>query len=70
MPAPTPRNPKGAGRKPTPDHNKKMQSFWCDADISQELENWQQYGFATKAAMINFALRNLIQVYKALNGEK
>jgi hypothetical protein len=61
MSAPEPRNPKGAGRKPTPAPNKKMQSFWCDADIAQELENWNQYGFQTKSAMINFALRNLIQ---------
>ncbi|WP_434686897.1 hypothetical protein [Pseudanabaena minima] len=69
MPAPTPRNPKGAGRKPSPGPTKKMESFRCDADLAQELENWEQYGFKTKAAMLNFALRNFIQTFKDPNGE-
>jgi hypothetical protein len=67
MPVPTPRNPKGAGRKPTPDPNKVMQSFWCDAAIAAELQNWQQYGFSSKANMINFALKGFLETYKAPN---
>lgn len=69
MSAPTPRNPKGAGRKPSPDPTKKMESFWCDADLAKELKNWKEYGFKTKAAMLNFALRNFIQPFKDPNGE-
>lgn len=68
MPVPTPRNPKGAGRKPSP-NKKTMMSFWCDADLAKELENWEQYGFQTKAAMLNFALKNFIQTFKDPNGK-
>lgn len=69
IPAAKPRNPKGAGRKPSSAPNKEMQSFWCDFDISQELKSWEKYGFKSKAAMLNFALKNFIQTYKDPNGE-
>ncbi len=69
MPTPTPRNPKGAGRKPSPDPNKKMESFWCDRDLADELKNWKQIGFKSKAAMINYALKTFVEIYKHPNDE-
>jgi hypothetical protein len=67
MPDPTPRNPRGAGRKPTPEPNKVMQSFWCDPAIAQELKNWKQMGFKSKASMINFALKGFLDTYRNPN---
>jgi hypothetical protein len=54
MPAPTPRNPKGAGRKPSP-KRKPTQSFRPDQDIEQYLCNLTQKG--EKTTLINQAIR-------------
>jgi len=63
------KNAKGAGRKPTPEPNKVMQSFWCDPAIAQKLKNPQAIGFISKAALINFALKSFFDVYENPNDE-
>ncbi|MBT9138489.1 MAG: hypothetical protein DDT31_01054 [Syntrophomonadaceae bacterium] len=54
------RNPKGAGRKPSPLPKKVMQSFWCDPVIAAELKKWKEHGYSSKAEMINAALKAFI----------
>lgn len=55
MPAPTPRNPKGAGRKPSPDKKPKpTQSFRPDPDIETYLATIPK---GEKARIINQAIR-------------
>jgi hypothetical protein len=63
------KNPRGAGRKPTPEPNKVMQSFRCDPAIAQKLKNPQAIGFTNKAALINFALKSFFDVYENPNDE-
>lgn len=61
MPTPTPRNPKGAGRKPSP-KRKPTQSFRPDQDIEQFLSNVTKKGEKTK--LINEAIREYIKIYE------
>lgn len=62
MPAPTPRNPKGAGRKPSP-KRKPTTSFRPDQDIEQYLSTLAKKG--EKTILINQAIREYIM---RLNG--
>jgi hypothetical protein len=57
MPAPTPRNPKGAGRKPSPDEPKPTQSFRSDPDIKTYLATIPT---GEKTRIINQAIREYI----------
>jgi hypothetical protein len=65
MAAPTPRNPKGAGRKPSP-KRKPTQSFRPDQDIEQFLSTLTQKG--EKTDLINQAIREYILRQKQTNG--
>ncbi len=64
MPDPTPRNPKGAGRKPNPDHTPRpTQSFRPDPDIEAFLKTLTEKG--EKTTIINQAIREYIKNHEA-----
>ena len=70
MPAPiTPRNPKGAGRKPSPAPNRETASFRPTEENRRKLETYADYKFKDKTDLINYALRMFFDTYENPNAE-
>ena len=68
MSQPTDRNPKGAGRKPSPTP-KKTASFRPTQENEKKLETCASYKFKNKSELINFALRLFFDTYENPNDD-